>query len=63
MKKSKFTVAQIVFAIKVSNTSTIESATHLPVIGYTQWWSNNIGKPLNNYFSSVAMSPTTQTVE
>jgi RHS repeat-associated protein len=47
----------------VSNTSTIESATHPPVIGYTQWWSNNIGKPLNNYFSTGPLSPTTQTVE
>lgn len=47
----------------VSNSSTIESATHPPVIGYTQWWSNNIGKPLNNYFSSGAFSKTTQTVE
>src|SRR5205085_3243270 len=47
----------------VSNTSTMESATHAPVIGYTQFWSNNIGKPLNNYFSSGAFSKTTQTVE
>ncbi|MGN6713893.1 RHS repeat-associated core domain-containing protein, partial [Anaerocolumna jejuensis] len=47
----------------VSNSSTIESATHPPVIGYTKWWSNNIGKPLNNFFSSGAMSKTTQTVQ
>ena len=47
----------------MSNTSTIESATHPPVIGYTSWWSNNIGQPLNNYFSSGAMSKTTQTAE
>jgi hypothetical protein len=47
----------------MSNSSTIESATHPPIIGYTQWWSNNIGKPLNNFFSSGAMSKTTQTAE
>lgn len=47
----------------VSNASTIESATHPPVIGYTEFWSKNIGTPLNNYFSTGAMSKTTQTVE
>ena len=53
--------AQVHFS--VSNTSTVESATHPPVVGYTQWWSNNIGKPLNNFFSSGPLSPTSQTVE
>jgi len=52
--------AQVHFS--VTNSSTMESATHPPVIGYTQWWSNNIGKPLNNYFSSGAFS-TTQTFD
>jgi RHS repeat-associated protein len=47
----------------VSNSSTIESATHPPVIGYTQWWTNNIGRPLNNYFSSGPLSKTTQTFD
>ena len=47
----------------MDNASTIESATHPPVIGYTQFWSNNIGKPLNNFFSSGAMSKTTQTAD
>ncbi|MDR3711306.1 MAG: RHS repeat-associated core domain-containing protein [Puia sp.] len=53
--------AQVHFSM--SNASTIESATHPPVIGYTQWWSNNIGKPLDNAFSSGAMSKTTQTAD
>jgi len=53
--------AQVHFS--VSNTSTIESATHPPVVGYTQWWSNNVGKPLNNFFSTGPLSPTSQTVE
>jgi RHS repeat-associated protein len=47
----------------MDNASTIESATHPPVIGYTQWWSNNIGKPLNDFFSSGAMSKTVQTAD
>ena len=47
----------------MSNSSTIESATHPPVIGYTQWWSNNISKPLDNLFSIGPMSQTTQTAE
>jgi RHS repeat-associated protein len=47
----------------VSNSSTIESATHPPVIGYTPWWSNNVGTPLNNYFSSGPLSKTTQTFD
>lgn len=45
----------------VTNSSTISSATHPPVIGYTNWWNNNIGKPLDNLFSSGPMSKTTQT--
>jgi RHS repeat-associated protein len=53
--------AQVHFS--VTNSSTIESATHPPVIGYTSWWSNNIGKPLNNFFSSGPLSPTTQTFD
>ncbi len=40
--------------------SSIASATHPPVIGYTNWWSNYIGNPLNNFFSSGPMSATTQ---
>jgi RHS repeat-associated protein len=48
---------------KVTNGSSIESATHPPVIGYTPWWSDNIGKPLNNYFSEGPLSRTTQTFQ
>lgn len=47
----------------VNNSSTIESATHPPVIGYTQWWSDNIGQPLNDAFSTGPMSKTTQTFQ
>ena len=49
--------------IHVWNTSSIASATHPPVIGYTDWWNNNIGGPLNNWFLSGPMSATTQYFE
>lgn len=45
----------------VTNSSTISSATHPPVIGYTPLWNNTIGSALDNIFSSVPMSKTTQT--
>jgi hypothetical protein len=46
--------------IHVWNYSTVSSATHPPVIGYTNWWDKNIGKPLDNYFSKGPMSQTSQ---
>ena len=45
----------------VTNSSTIQSATHPPLIGYTDWWSNNIGNPLNKVFNTGPLSKTTQT--
>ncbi|MBK7110613.1 MAG: hypothetical protein IPH61_16255 [Bacteroidetes bacterium] len=44
----------------VSNRSSISSATHPPLIGYTQWWSKYIGTPLNNYLQVGPMSETYQ---
>jgi RHS repeat-associated protein len=44
----------------VTNSSTIESATHPPVIGYTSWWNKHIGKLLNKVFSKGPLSKTTQ---
>jgi hypothetical protein len=55
-----YSEANGVLDIRVTNTSSIASATHPPVIGYTNWWNNNIGTPLNNLFSSGPMSATTQ---
>ncbi len=49
--------------IHVTNSSTISSATHPPVLGYTDWWSQHIGTPLDNFFSSGPMSETTQTFD
>lgn len=46
---------------EVRNFSTIESATHPPVVGYTKWWREHIGEPLNRTFSSGPMSKTEQT--
>lgn len=48
--------------VHVTNTSSIQSATHPPIIGYTRWWGNNIGDPLDRAFSSGAMSKTTQEI-
>ncbi|TDE13395.1 hypothetical protein [Dyadobacter psychrotolerans] len=47
----------------VNNASTIASATHPPVIGYTPEWNEYIGTPLNDLFSQsgAPMSQTTQT--
>ena len=39
------------------------SATHVPVLGYLPAWNKYVGTPLNNYFSTGAMSKTTQTVD
>ena len=45
---------------EVNNSSTIQSGTRPPIIGYTKMWQNTIGKKLNDMFSSGPMSPTTQ---
>ncbi len=50
-----------VVQFNVSNNSTIESATHPPVVGYTTWWQNNVGTPLNQTFQQGPLSKTTQT--
>jgi len=47
-------------SIHIENASTINSATHPPVIGYTAAWDRNIGTPLNRFFSTGPMSPTRQ---
>jgi RHS repeat-associated protein len=47
-------------SIHVWNISSIASATHPPVIGYTRWWSTYIGGPLNKFFLSGPLSPTRQ---
>ncbi|MBB6239811.1 hypothetical protein HDC90_004473 [Pedobacter sp. AK013] len=51
----------VIVTFTVTNSSTISSATHPPVIGYTNWWNKNIGDPINKSFSSGPFSKTTQT--
>ena len=48
---------------RINNSSTIESATHPPVLGYFPIWGEVIGEPLNEFFSSGPLSKTTQTFE
>jgi hypothetical protein len=45
----------------INNSSTIQSATRPPVLGYYSWWQNSVGSWINSSFSSGPMSPTTQT--
>lgn len=56
-----YSVNNNVLTMIINNASTIASATHPPVIGYTDWWSTYIGVPLNNQLISGPMSKTTQT--
>lgn len=45
---------------EVSNSSTVQSATRPPVLGYTPLWQNTVGKGLNEAFSSGPLSKTAQ---
>jgi hypothetical protein len=45
----------------MNNSSTAASGTRPPVLGYTEWWQNNIAPFINDWFSSGGMSKTTQT--
>ena len=45
----------------IENTSSFQSATRPPYIGYKKFWQNNIGVGLDKLFESGPMSPTTQT--
>jgi hypothetical protein len=51
-----------VLTMTITNNSTIESATHPPVIGYTKWWGENIGKKLNTTFSEGPLSKVSQKI-
>ena len=52
-----------VVTFSVHNTSTIQSATRPPIIGYEPWYQNTIGAVLNAQFENGPMSETTQTIE
>ena len=47
--------------VTVTNSSTMQSATRPPYIGYWSIWQNSVGKMINEYFSSGWGSKTTQT--
>ena len=46
--------------ITVSNSSTMQSATRPPVLGYTGLWENTIGNAINKWFDSGPGSTTVQ---
>jgi hypothetical protein len=56
----KYSVSNGLIEISIENSSTIASATHPPVIGYTDWWQSAVGDRLNTAFASGPMSPTKQ---
>lgn len=51
-----------ILTMTITNNSTISSATHPPVLGYTQWWRQNIEPTLNRQFESGPLSKTSQTI-
>uniref|UniRef100_UPI00278C8DA2 ALF repeat-containing protein n=1 Tax=Streptomyces sp. CC224E TaxID=3044174 RepID=UPI00278C8DA2 len=54
----------VVWRYTAYNESDIESATHPPVIGYTEWWSNSVGSFIDKVVGdSGPMSPKTQVIE
>ncbi len=44
------------------NQTTASSVTRPPWPGYTQWWGNNVSKPLDKLFPTGPLSKTTQTL-
>jgi hypothetical protein len=57
---TRYSIQGDTLRVTVTNSSTIQSATHPPVLGYTAWWRNNIGDPLDKKFATGPMSKTTQ---
>jgi hypothetical protein len=51
-----------VLTMTITNNSTIASATHPPVLGYTPWWRQNVESTLNRQFESGPLSKISQTV-
>lgn len=52
-----------VVTFMVHNTSTMQSATRPPVIGYQEWYQNSVGKMTDKLFKSGAGSETEQWIE
>ncbi|WP_235614495.1 ALF repeat-containing protein [Streptomyces ambofaciens] len=54
----------VVWRYTAFNESDIESATHPPVIGYTDWWSDTVGSFVDKVVGdSGPLSPKTQVIE
>ena len=49
-------------SMHIWNTSTVASGFRPPVIGYTEWWSNNVAIPMNKALASGPMSKTRQDI-
>ncbi len=47
----------------VTNTSSMSSATHPPILGYTDIWRKNVEPTLNSTFEKGPLSPTKQTFD
>lgn len=47
---------------EVGNSSTMQSASRPPVLGYMSFWQKTVGQSINNYFSTRAGSRTTQRI-
>jgi RHS repeat-associated protein len=56
----KYSVTGRALDIQVSNESNLASLGHPPVLGYMDWWQQNLSPLLNNLRPSGFMSPTTQ---
>lgn len=55
-----YAVSDGILHIHVWNATTASSATRLPKIGYTDWWTNNIANPLDRFFAEGPYSRTEQ---
>jgi hypothetical protein len=51
---------KVQLTINVSNSSSLESALRPPILGYTDWWQQNVGPIVNGLVSSGPMSRTEQ---
>lgn len=56
-----FIKSTVIVSFKVYNSSTMASGTRPPVLGYTEWYLNNVQPKVNDFFSSGWGSKTTQT--
>ena len=52
-----------VVLLEASNSSTLGSGIRPPIVGYSDWWNNGLGKERNNIATKIGiMSETTQKI-